>query len=81
MTVAPLPPTRLARLRSAWLWCWSHRTKALGGIGGAASYAYLHQDQLGLFIPAKNMALTMGGIGVATFAVGLYNMFKRNDPV
>jgi hypothetical protein len=66
--------------RAAWRWCWSHRTKAIGGAGTAASYAYLNQDKLGLFIPATSMALTMGAIGVVTFAVGLYNTFCRQDP-
>jgi hypothetical protein len=64
-----------ARLRAAAAWAWSHRTKAIGGIGTGASYAYLNQEQLGLFIPAKGMGFTMGAIGVATIAVGLYNTF------
>jgi hypothetical protein len=67
-----------AKIKAAWLWCWSHRTKAIGGFGTAASYAYLNQDKLGLFIPARNMGFTMGAIGVATFGVGLYNTFFKD---
>ena len=71
----------LTRLRTAALWCWSHRTKAIGFLGTGAGYAYLNQDKLGLFIPAKRMAATMMAIGVVTFAVGIYNTFLRKDQV
>lgn len=70
----------IAKFKAAWLWCWSHKTKAIGGIGTAASYAYLNQEQLGLFIPAKSMGFTMGAIGVATIAVGLFNTFFPPKP-
>jgi len=67
------------KLKAAWLWCWSHRTKGIGIAGTAASYAYLNQEKLGLFIPAKSMAHTMMAVGVVTFGVGLYNTFLRRD--
>jgi hypothetical protein len=70
-----------SRRKACWLWCWSHRTKAVGGIGMAAAYAYEHQEQLGLFIPAKSMGHTMMAIGILTTAVGLYNTFFNKDVV
>ena len=69
----------MSKLKAAWLWCWSHRTKGVGVIGGTASYAFLNQDKLGLFIPARSMGFTMGAIGAVTFGVGLYNTFLRKD--
>jgi hypothetical protein len=69
----------LTRVRAAPAWLWSHRTKALGGIGTAAGYAYVNQDKLGLFIPAARLGATMMVIGVLTFGVGLYNTFLRKD--
>jgi len=72
-----------AKIKAAFGWCWSHRTKAIGGAGMAAAYAYENQDKLGLFIPASSMAHTMLAIGIVTFVVGLYNTFfaKAQDPV
>jgi len=66
-----------AQVKATALWMWSHRTKAIGTVGTAAGYAYLNQDKLGLFIPAKSMAHTMMAVGVVTFIVGLYNTFLR----
>jgi hypothetical protein len=68
------------RLKAWSLWCWSHRTKAIGGIGTGASYLYLNQDKLGLFIPPKSLGIAMGVIGVATIAVGLFNTFFPDKP-
>ena len=70
----------IAKLKAAAFWCWAHRTKAIGGVGTAAAYAYMNQEQLGLFIPARSMAHTMLAIGIVTFVVGLYNtFFQRKD--
>lgn len=62
-----------AHLRAWAAWAWAHRTKIIGGLGAGASYAYLNQEMLGLFIPARSMAFAAGALGMVTFAVGLYN--------
>jgi hypothetical protein len=65
----------ITQLRAGAAWVWSHRTKAIGGVGMAAAYCFENQEKLGLFIPAASMAHTMLGIGIVTFVVGLYNTF------
>lgn len=67
-------------MRAGAAWVWSHRTKIIGGVGTGASYAYLNQEKLGMFIPARGMAFAAGAIGVVTFTVGLYNTFCGKDP-
>lgn len=67
------------KFKTALAWSWSHRTKAIGGIGTAAAYAYANQEQLGLIIPAASLAHTMLAIGLVTFVIGLYNSATRRD--
>jgi hypothetical protein len=69
----------LTKCKSVLAWGWSHRTKAIGGIGTAAAYAYANQEQLGLIIPAKSLGHTMLAIGIVTFVIGLYNSATRKD--
>jgi hypothetical protein len=69
----------LTKVKTVLAWGWSHRTKAIGGIGTAAAYAYANQEQLGLIIPAKSLGHTMLIIGIVTFLIGLFNTVTRKD--
>jgi len=67
----------LTKIQTALAWCWKHRTKAVGGIGTAAAYAYANQEQLGLIIPAKSLGHIMLALGIVTFLIGLYNSIRE----
>lgn len=63
----------IAQLKAGWVWLLSHRTKTLGLIGSALTYAYMNQDKLQLVISAKYYATCMAVISGAVFIVGLCN--------
>lgn len=69
-----------ARSANALRWLWSHRTKALGTIGMAASYVIDHQDRLGLFVSAQHVTYALGIFGAAAFGIGIFNTMFPAQP-